>query len=300
MLPSMLRRLHLAALLSLPFALACESSEHDDLEGPVEIAFEARVADLPFACGQDYTGLGSDGAGGTPQDFRFYVHDVRLVTVDGDEYPVTLADDGEFQGGGVALLDFEDGTGACKNGTPERHTTLKGTVAPQPRHGGHGFAGVRFKIGVPQDLNHQDLTTQPAPLNDTTMSWTWNLGHIFFSAWGLFGTDPYALGVHLGSTGCTGDAMAGEIVSCTNPNRPEIALAGFDPDSSTIIVDWGAMFSGFALATPSAECEQSDGETSCACHSFGPEQLCQDLFTPLGLDWDSGAGAGAQALFRVQ
>lgn len=288
--------------LSLALAFACEHGhEGDEPEGPVEIAFEARVGDQPFACGQSYTGLGSDGAAVTPEDFRFYVHDVRLVTVDGTEYPVTLTDDGEYQGDGVALLDFEDGSGACANGTPGRHTTLKGTIGPVPRHGGsHDLAGIRFTIGVPPDQNHADLTTQPAPLNDTTMAWTWNFGHIFFSAWGRFGeADPYSLGVHVGSTGCSGDATAGEAVSCTRPNRAEIALAGFDPAHSTVVVDWAALFSDLALATPPPECEQSDGETSCACHSFAPEELCQSLFTPLGLDWSSGASDGAQTLFRV-
>jgi uncharacterized repeat protein (TIGR04052 family) len=296
---SSMRPLPLAAV-SLALAFACEHGHDDDEpEGPVEIAFEARVGDQPFACDQSYTGLGSDGAAVTPEDFRFFVYDVRLVTVDGTEYAVTLDDDGEFQGGGVALLDFEDGSGACTRGTPGRHTTLKGTLGPVPRHGGsHDLAGIRFTIGVPPAQNHADPTTLPAPLDDTTLAG--NSGHIFFTAWGRFGaSDPYSLGVDVGSTGCSGDAMAGEEVSCTRPNRAEIALAGFDPASSTVIVDWGALFAGLALTTPPAECEQSSGETTCACDSSEPEQLCQSLLAPLGLEWDSGAPGGAQTLFRV-
>ncbi|HEY8378760.1 MAG TPA: MbnP family copper-binding protein [Nannocystis sp.] len=293
---------HLAAL-SFPLLFACEHGHEDEPEGPVEIHFEARVADQPFACGQSYTGLGSDGATVTPQDFRFYVYDVHLITVDGAEYPVTLTDDGKFQGGGVALLDFEDGSGACTNGTPETHTTLKGAIGPMPRHGGsHGFAGIRFTIGVPPDLNHADPTLLPAPLNDTTLSWTWNFGHIFLAAWGEFGSgdQAYPLGIHLGSTGCTGDAMAGETVTCTRSNRPEIALAGFDPESSTVVVDWAALFADLALTSPPAECGQSeDGETTCACHTMHPEALCRTLMTPLGLDWQSGESSAMQSLFRV-
>jgi uncharacterized repeat protein (TIGR04052 family) len=297
---------HVSSLLAVSALalLACEG-DHDDgfVDEAVEIAFEARVADLPFACGQTYTGLGADAGSGTPQDFRFYVYDVRLVTAAGAEHPVDLDDDGVYQGGGVAMLDFEDGTGACNNGTAELHTTLKGTVRAQPRHGSGeaGFSEIRFRIGMPAEQNHADLTTLPAPLNDTTMSWTWNAGHIFFAAWGVFGGDaPFDLGVHVGSTGCTGDAVAGEVVACTNANRPEIALAGFDHDTSTIVVDWGALFTDLSLAAPPTACMTVEGETSCACHSFGPEPLCAPLFAPLGLDWANGDNVAGQSLFRVQ
>ncbi|MDC0720919.1 MbnP family copper-binding protein [Nannocystis bainbridge] len=285
---------------------ACDSHEPGLTDEPVEIVFEGRVGGAPFACGETYDGLGKDGASATPQDFRFYVHDVRLVTADGDEHPVTIEDDGVHQGGGVALIDFEDGSGACANGTPELHTTLKGVVAAQPRHGGahgggHEFVGLRFKIGVPQEQNHTDLTQAPAPLNDTTMSWSWNYGHIFFTAWGVVEADaPSTVGLHVGSIGCEGDAMAGEIVACANSNRPEIVLDGFDAATGKVAVDWGAVFSGLTLATPAAECEDKDGKTTCACHSFGPEALCSSMFRPLGLDWTSGDSTADQAIFRVQ
>lgn len=282
---------------------ACEPSEPGFVDEPVEIAFEGRVAGEPFACGRSYGGLGTDNATATPQDFRFYVHDVRLVTEEGEEHAVTLEDDGVFQGGGVALVDFEDGSGSCANGTAERHTTLKGVVAARPRHGGggHAFVGLRFKVGVPQEVNHADLTQAPAPLNDTTMSWTWNSGHIFFSAWGVVEADtPYTVGLHVGSIGCEGDAMAGEIVSCTNSNRPEIVLDGFDTAAGKVVVDWGAVFGRLALSTPSTECTEHEGEKSCACHSFGPEALCSSMFGPLGLYWTSGTSTDNQAIFRVQ
>ncbi|MCY1060760.1 MbnP family copper-binding protein [Nannocystis sp. SCPEA4] len=293
----------LVALLPLLIP-ACDSHEPGFTDEPVEIVFEGRVGGEPFACGRSYSGLGKDGAAATPQDFRFYVHDVRLVTVEGDEHPVTIEDDGVYQGGGVALIDFEDGSGSCANGTPELHTTLKGVVAAQPRHGGggsHTFVGLRFKIGVPEEVNHTDLTQAPAPLNDTTMSWSWNYGHIFFTAWGVVEADaPYTVGLHVGSIGCEGDAMAGEIVACTNSNRPEIVLDGFVAETGKVTVDWGAVFSGLALATPSAECEEMEGETTCACHSFGPEALCSSMFSPLGLDWTNGDSTTNQAIFRVQ
>ena len=294
--------LRILPLLLLP-AFACGDEEGGFVEEPVKISFEARVAGEPFKCGQDFTGLGSDGATGTPQDLRFYVHDVRLITEDGAEHPVDIEDDGDYQGGGVALLDFEDGSGNCINGTNSIHTTITGIVRAAPRHGAgaNHFIGLRFRIGVPEDVNHDDLTALPSPLNDTTMSWSWNYGHIFFAAWGVFGGDaPYTAGLHVGSMGCEGDAMAGQIVSCANSNRPEIALEGFDVDANKVIVDWGAVWAQLPLAAPSADCEEMDGETTCACHSFGPDALCTTLFTPLGLDWKDGKDTSNQSVFRVQ
>jgi uncharacterized repeat protein (TIGR04052 family) len=300
-----MRPLRILAPLALCLLTSCD--DHDDggfVEERVTISFDARVGGEPFVCGKDYAGLGADGATGTPQDFRFFVHDVRLIAEDGAEHPVDIEDDGDYQGGGVALLDFENGTGGCLNGSNSIHTNITGTVRAAPRHGGgyvNEFVGLRFRVGVPEDLNHGDLTTLPSPLNDTTMSWSWNAGHIFFSAWGMFGGDaPYPAGVHVGSIGCTGDAVAGEVVSCTNPNRPEIALDGFDLDANTVVVDWGAVWAQLPLAAPSADCEEHDGETSCGCHSFGPESLCAKMFAPLGLDWTSGADASGQSVFRVQ
>lgn len=201
------------------------------------------------------------------------------------------------------MLDFEDGTGACNNGTAELHTTLKGVVRAQPRHsdGEAGYSEIRFRIGIPEEeqKNHAELTTLPAPLNDTTMSWSWNAGHIFFSAWGVFGgAAPFDLGVHVGSTGCMGDAMLGEVVACSNANRPEIALAGFGTTSSKMVIDWGAMFAGLSLAAPSAACEEVEGETSWL-PLLRPEPLCTPL-TPLGLDWSNGKNVAGQSVFRVQ
>ena len=53
---------------------------------------------------------------------------VRLVKADGSEVPVTLTQDGLWQVDDVALLDFENATGACANGTEETRDVVEGTV----------------------------------------------------------------------------------------------------------------------------------------------------------------------------
>ncbi|MCU0675899.1 MAG: metallo-mystery pair system four-Cys motif protein [Myxococcota bacterium] len=204
------------SILLLVFGLACTS---DDPSSGVALSlrFDARVGDAPFACGTTYEGLGTEGASFMPTDLRFYVHDVRLVAADGTEVPFAIEDDGRFQRDGVALLDFEDGCG--DQGNPDLHGAIEGR-APEGE-----YVGVRFRVGVPETLNHANTATAPTPMNLTAMWWSWNAGYKFvrlegrssaFEGWRL----------HLGSTGCTGDMMG--TASCTTANVVDVALDGFD------------------------------------------------------------------------
>ncbi len=293
----------------LPVLFAASVGCGDDDDGPaaavvepLEVRFEARVGNEPFACGSQYASIGADGATVTPTDFRFFVHDVRLVGQDGRETPLALDDDGLWQGRGVALLDFEDATGGCDTGftTPEVNTTLRGRA---PRG---AYAGVRLRIGVPNELNHVDPTSMPAPLNTTQLNWTWNFGYIFLAATAkVMGETPFDQGVHIGSRGCAGDAQGGgEAVACQYANLAEIELAGVDW-SRPLVVDWGAIFQGLAMKQSSDTCYDPKKETgmegpvSCICHTSGPEDRCPVLFSSFGLDWSSGAvDPRLQGVFR--
>lgn len=251
---------------------------------PVALQFTPMVGDAPFACGQTYANLGSEATTITPRDFRFYLHDVQLIAAGGARVPLTLtADDWQYQN--VALLDFENFTGGCQDGTPETNTTLRG-MAPDGV-----YTGVTFTIGVPDAMNHQDLTSLPAPLNVTGLWWNWSLGHIFLAAVSHADiTDPAPAAndhyFHLGSIGCTGDPEVGETVTCTKPNQPQIEITGFDPRTQPIVVDYGAVLSRSKLAT------------SVGCHSF-TEEPCAAPFDLVGLDWATGARTPTQTLFRV-
>lgn len=290
----MLRHTSRRVALLLTIA-ACGAPDATLEDEPITLTFEARVVNQRFACGTTYSGLGADGTEGTPHDLRFYVHDVRLVDGDGVEHPVTLDDDGEHQGLGVALLDFEDGRGACTSGTPTLSRTLRGTVAPRPRHGAHAPPGLRFRVGVPAAYDHAPPDTLPPPLGEPTMAWP--SGHVFFAASGRFGDGAaFVQGVQVGSTGCVGE---GEDALCTQPNRPEITLVGFDPARHVIVVDWAALFADLPLASPPEGCDAAAEPAECGCDSAGPEALCRPLFAALGLEWTSGASSGEQRVFRV-
>ena len=114
----------LAAAAALTFSLfGCGEAAGDNNDGPVSkdysITFAAAVGDAAFACDQTFEGLGRNGGvSWTPSDLRLYIHGVELVDADGEAYPLEL-ETTAWQTEGVALLDFEDATGSCSNGTPQ-------------------------------------------------------------------------------------------------------------------------------------------------------------------------------------
>ena len=139
----------------------------------VAINFEAWVGDEEFACGESYEGVGVNESTITPTDFRFYVSDVALINEDGNAVPLELEQDGKWQYQNTALLDFEDGTNACDNGTAEMNTTVVGTVPEGD------YQSIQFTMGVPEELNHEDAAIAPSPLNLTSMWWNWQGGYKF-------------------------------------------------------------------------------------------------------------------------
>ncbi|MDX2091207.1 MAG: metallo-mystery pair system four-Cys motif protein [Kofleriaceae bacterium] len=269
-----------------PDAPVTEDASPDADTSPknITLRFVPKVGDAAFACGQSYANMGAENTTITPRDFRFYVHDVKLIDAAGEHVPVTLAtNDWQYQG--VALLDFENFTGGCQDGTPETNMELTGTV-PNGM-----YTGISFSIGIPAALNHKDLTTLPAPLNVTGLWWGWSYGHIFLAAVTHTeitdpqpGTNDHYF--HLGSVGCTGDPETGETVTCTKPNRPLIEVTGFDPLTKPVIADWGALLSKSNLAT------------EIGCHS-GAQGPCAWPFDFVGLNFLTGSNTPTtQKLFR--
>ncbi|HPH26042.1 MAG TPA: metallo-mystery pair system four-Cys motif protein [Pseudomonadota bacterium] len=265
-------------------------SDNDDMQaadlGPttsntILLNFKPRVGTQPFACNQKFSGVGL-GATATAEfsDFRLYVHDLRLVDTSGTEVPLQLEEDQKWQQKTVALLDFEDKTGAC-GGTASVNAQLRGVVPD----GSKQWKGIRFKVGVPFAQNHGDAATAASPLNLTSMFWAWQSGYKFLRVEGQTTTSQSFI-VHLGSTGCVKDG-SGQVQSCSSPNRPEIALDGFDPKTQSIAVDVAALISGTDLGK-SMECMSSPGTADC-----GP------VFASVGLPYGGGA-AGVQKLFRVE
>lgn len=248
------------------------------------IDFSAVVGAEPFDCGSVYTNVGADDASIRPVDFKFYVHDVRLLDEDGAATPVALDQDGLWQYESVALLDFEDHTGLCVNGTTPTNTQIRGTV-PAGK-----YRGIAFRLGVPFELNHTDLTAVPSPLNLSSLYWSWNMGRLFLSIMTSAEIGPqtrFESALHVGSTGCTGDAELGDVADCEKPNRAEYSFPEFRPGKDLAIADLKGALRQARL--------ESD-----LCHSF-TEDTCRGPFEDLGIDWDTGLPlADTQRFIRVQ
>lgn len=253
----------------------------------VEIPFTAKVGAQPFDCGQTYDALGTSAATASITDFRFYVHDVALVDQAQNRVPVELDQDGVWQYENVALLDFEDKTGACSNGTTETRTIVRGVV-PEGT-----YVGLSFKLGVPSALNHLDNASAPSPLNLTALFWAWTSGYKYLRVDSVAtgGAGPFNL--HLGATSCVGDPAMGEDVTCANPNVAQIELAPFDLATDVVVAD-------YAAAVADADLLVDEGGAP-GCMSGGMDPECADVFPALGLDLATGDPAPATlTFFRVE
>lgn len=259
----------------------------------VRVSFAARVGSKPFDCATTYDNLGTPARSASPLTFALYVHDVRLLTKDGAEVPLTLTQDDTWQYKNLALLDFENRTGSCSNGTTETNDAVVGTL---PAGTGTSFTGVAFKVGVPADINHENVATQPSPLNLSSMFWDWQGGYKFMRIDFLAGSGgdagvPSATLLHLGSTACSGQ---GNAVTCAKLNTPEVKLVGnFVPGSTRVVIDYAKLVQGIDLAN------DQGGAKGCMAGASDPE--CASIFQALGLDIATGgASSTPQTAFRLE
>ena len=268
---------------------------------PVTLRFAAQVNGQPFECGRSYAAVGTTASTITPSDFRMYVSDVHLIDAAGREVPVRLAQDGVWQLDNIALLDFENGAGPCRNGTQATNTTLRGTVPAGT------YTSVRLTLGVPFARNHGDPTVAPAPLNSTAMFWTWQGGYKFLkfdtatkgrpeltaapAADGGGSASGYS--VHLGSTMCTSPGRTQPPGACQNPNRVTVRFDRFDIARNTIVADIGAVLKD-------ANVDVNAPNTSPGCMSFLKDADCPPVMSALGLAYEGRPASGSQRFLRLQ
>ncbi len=260
----------------------------------VSVRFALRVGDQDATCDASYDGVGASDATVSFRDLRFYVSNVRLLDADGAETPIALTQDGTWQYESVALLDFEDASGECGEGTTtETNDVVVGTVPAGE------YTGVRFELGVPFELNHLDVDAPP-PLNDVAMFWAWASGHKFLRI-DITNENPGPANgwfIHLGSQGCVSEAPVDPPTEpCSRPALPTITLDAFDATTNLIVADIGRLVADedVNLDTPMS---------APGCMSFAPdENECDELFPHLGLSWATGAcenDCAGQDFFSVE
>ena len=245
----------------------------------VSVRFKAKVGKDDFACGHKYSGQGTTNTTVTPVDLRMFVHDLSLISADGNKVPVTLNPRAPWQSEKLALLDFEDKTGRCTEGNAELNTAITGT-APAGK-----YKGIRFITGLPEDLNHADPTTAGEPLTSAAgLRWDGSNGFRFAKIelvqLGAAGDAPGTGLLHLGSTECAAN------MTCAKANRNAIELSTFDVANNSVVIDVAALFSRLDLTKTQA------------CHST--EATCESMFQALGLELSTGKPRDGQKVFRVE
>jgi uncharacterized repeat protein (TIGR04052 family) len=221
-----------------------------------------RIVDVPFLVHWHGQVLSCGSGPVELTDLRFFVSEVR-IGAQNRSYPAAIVDDGRWQNANVALIDLEDGQGACRNGSGEMNSVLRLKFAEGAER------GLSFSLGVPPALNHANPLTAASPLNSSVMHWHWRSGYKFLRA-GIQTSDD-GFWMHLGSSGCKG--TIGNIEGCDAPNRAVIRIEDFELGKHAVIVDLGRLF---------GDVDVSDASPT-RCMSAPDEQSCRAPFTALGL-----------------
>lgn len=258
-------------------------------EIPVSLRFAGEIGGLPFACGNTYAGIGAPSATITPTDYRFYVSGVELLDKDGNAVPVMVADRAPWQGSGLTLIDFEDGSGPCEGGNPGLNTVVTGT-APAGE-----YTGLRFVMGIPFEEAHGDITIASAPLDVSAMFWGWQMGYRYLKVdmigdmTGGHGKRPTGFSIHVGDTGCQGPSFSQRPTSCAQIGAVPVTLEAFDIGQATVVADLARL-----LATTDTTTNMPD--TAPGCMSEALDADCAGIFSGLGLAFGESP-AGTQSFF---
>lgn len=248
----------------------------------VEIGFKFAVNGKPFSCIETYYGVGNNPDAGAQvyrgSYARYYVYDVRLVNSANEEVPVMLADDGVWQlpAEKVAEISGENG-GSCASIIGNLKVT--GTVPKGT------YSGLKLIVGLPNHLNHLFADTQPSPLNQSDMFWSWTTGYRFLRIEGKNASAKMGLPgglLHLGSGVCNANDSADPTKgsTCTYANTLDLSFDGFDPDVNKVVLDIGKLFQDTDLDT------NRGGPAGCMSGLTDPE--CPAIFKKLGLPYGDG------------
>lgn len=295
------------AMALVPLALtACGGGSDNAVATPVApagpqsitIDFAAKAGTQDVKCGTTITGLGTAKVSAELNDLRFYVSNIALINDKDENVSVTL-DVNDWQTKEVVLIDLEDGTGDCAEaGTKATNLQIKGTVPAGT------YKGVSMTMGVPASLNHTDYAVATKPMDVQALAWSWQSGRKFAKmevnpVGGVARPAPAAAGktfnVHLGSTGCTGNPVTGETVSCGRPDRMNFHFHDFNVATQKIVVDVAALFTSSNLN------EDLGGPVGCMSGATDPE--CDAIFKVMKLDLTTGQSIDdghGQTLFRAE
>ena len=250
----------LVATLSLTL-LSC------DAQRAIVVTFAPSLDSKPLSCADP----------GPIRDFKAFLSEVALRDTVGRWHDLALDGDAPWQTAAVALLSASDCDAAAMN------LTVRGTSTVTQ------IKGLRFTLGVPASLNHQDPTRAESPLNLASMFWTWQQGYKFLRLDGTGQTGGWAL--HLGSTGCASPAAVRPPEQpCKAANRVNVVLNDYR-GTGDVVIALDRLVKALTDPTPA----------SCT-GSYAESEACTATLALLGLDASSGQCEVlpcAQQIFRL-
>ena len=277
-----------AASACSPAVAEGEGDGDGDAPTDVAVRFAARVNGADVDCGATYDDVGVTGSTLTVRDLRFYVSDIAVVA-DGVRHDVTIDDVAPFQGSGVALLDFEDGSGACAGGSAAKNDVVTGSTDAAIDGADGGIDALEFDVGLPEEQNHLDPSTLQPPLNVTSMFWGWTAGYKFVKADLSSTGQPAGLFVHIGSAVCAGD---GADATCGAQNVLHVRLDGWRNDR-TVVFDLGALLAD-------ADVDANAAGSAPGCMSEPDDADCAPIFDAFGLPFGAAPAPSSTAVFTVE
>lgn len=268
----------------------------------VKISFKALANNNDVECGKEYENIGTTKSKVKFSDFRMYISNVKLIDSNGKDIDLKLTQDKKWQNSNVSLLDFENKSGDCSNGTEETNKEINGTISKGT------YKGLKFTLGVPFEQNHQDVNKAESPLNLTSMFWVWNSGYKFARIDMKTSGIPQGYFVHLGSTGCmdsmntkhevdehsntSSEMMNMKPKSCMNPNRSEIILSDFNYEKNKVIIDISKLLEN-------SNVDKNQEKTPSGCMSSTDDNDCEPIMNNLGLKFNNSESKG-QNVFRAE
>ena len=287
----------LALIISAALYLSC-SHDHDhgkQHQEDLTIMFHAVSGETHLRCGEPFSLEEGTEPSFYLKDLRLFIHDVELKSTSENWTPFTFLDDDEWSDGTVTLLDYEDGTANCdEGGGLLMNHQIRGSLP-------HGdYQSIRFRVGVPPLLNHNDVTTAENPLNTSAMFWVWQRGYKFMRLEMIEDVDdvvkPWLF--HLGSTGCESDAPTSPPdAPCKKMNSPWITIENFDLHTQHVALDLRGLLANIDI-------DLNTEETPSGCMSMPSEVVeCETLFENFGLSFSTGdpikCEEGCPAVFRA-
>lgn len=180
-----------------------------------------------------------------------------------------------------------DNSGTCNTGSPATNFEVRGTAPAGD------YTGIAFMVGLPEENNHLDAATAPAPFNAQGLWWSWSGGYKYMRI-DMRPPTQEEYFFHLGATACDGSVADG--FTCQYGNRAEIVLDEFDPDASEVVVDAGAIFAGVDVdKKPDMMTDTLPG-----CMAFPGDPECVPMLAAFGLTYLGDDPAAGQQVFSVR